>query len=300
MKKIFKNFFVSALMVLISVTLVACTGNKDDNELNQAPFGNAFPDRVNVKYKINSSMDALEMYEIGVKNFNEQKFVASNQQGKIATKTPIGTMVQKLDSIKIKQNNINYLDSYTYTIKGGPAVNIIDQSIYQNGKYRVRSADKLDIKDETPIIKTWKPVEKFNSLKDGLKKYPNDPTRINMFIVDEDTVIDYTKPEYDAKNKTYSFDMDLDVDYATEDYLANMYYNVEKGGLKNAKITFTTLKLHVTMWSNGLIKEISTDESYEVKGSISIINATNTTSFVSSTYFTYDAKEININDYLKF
>ena len=119
-----------------------------------------------------------------------------------------------------------------------------------------------------------------------------------MYIVNSKTLKSATKPVYDAKNKTYKFDIVLNIDTATKDYLNVMVYKTTKGGIKvQAKdIKFTKLKIKVEMWENGLIKTIGCEEAYEVKA----IGTTNKTNLLATTYFTYDRTEININNYLKF
>ncbi len=300
MKRTLKSFFVSTLMVLVCLTLVACGKDIDTDAVSEVPFGDKYPEKVNATYKITSSMAALQMYEVGVKNFNVANFVATQQLGNITTKSMLGEMTQKLDCLRIKQDNIYYLDSNTFTTKGTPNIKMCDQSIYKDGKYKVRSANKGDIKVKNGeiSISKWQDVKTFASLTDGLNVYPDDLTRINMYIVSSKTLKSATKPVYDAKNKTYKFDIVLNVDTATKDYLNVMVYKTTKGGIKvQAKdIKFTKLKIKVEMWENGLIKTIGCEEAYEVKA----LSTTNKTNLLATTYFTYDRTEININNYLKF
>ena len=296
MKRTLKSFFVSALMVLVCLTLVACA-NDSDVVPTVTNLGEKYPE-INGAYKINKDMIALKMYEAGVKNFNEVDFVATHQIGNITTKSILGEMTQKLDCLKIKQDNIYYLDSSTFTTKGTPNIKMSDQSIYENGAYRVRSAEKGDIKvqkGEMTVAK-WPETEYFDSLENGLVKYPDDLTRINMYIVNSKTIASATKPVYDAKNKTYKFSLVLNINTATEDYLNVMEYKTKKGGITPKGIKFTKLKLTVVMWDNGLIKSIANEEAYKVNA----LGTTNKTSTIATTYFTYDRAEININNYLKF
>lgn len=305
MKKTLKGLFVSALMVLICLSLVACS-HGGDSELPslsiKSPFSDEYPKNIANTLKVNGSMDALTMYKVGVRNFNEVQFVASRQIGNIFTKSGIGkTIPQTIDSLKIKDNDRYYLETTSFSTEKLPVVNeyikIADQSIYENGKYRVRSATSkgMYVKDDNLFVGKWPETENFASLSAGLAKYPNDPTRINMFIVDKSTIVKSTKPEFDAKTKTYKFNFELNIDTATKDYLKNMVYNTKKGGISSATekdITFTKLNLSVTMWDNGLIKEIASEEAYEVS-----YFGTNKTSLQSITFFTYDNKEVDVNKY---
>ena len=134
-----------------------------------------------------------------------------------------------------------------------------DQSIYENGKYRVRSANSKDIKvekDGTMSVSKWPAVEVFESLGQGFQVYQDDLTKINMFIVNSKTLKTSTKPIYDAKNKTYKFNITLDLETATKDYIKVMEYKTKKGGVTPKGINFTKLRLTVVMWENGLIKSI--------------------------------------------
>ncbi len=117
MKRTLKSFFVSALMVLVCLTLVACGQDIETDVEVTAPFGEKYPENVTAQYKINKSMTALQMYEAGVKNFKAASFVASSQLGNITTNNKLtGNMTQKLDCLKIKEDNRYYLGSSSYTI----------------------------------------------------------------------------------------------------------------------------------------------------------------------------------------
>lgn len=309
MNKTLRHFFVSALMVLVCITLVAC-GNNAAKVDNNVPLGSKYPNSTGTQ-KLNSTLSALQMYEIGVKNYNKADFAASRQLADITTESMLGTMNQYLDSLKIQQDKKYYLDLYTFTTAGSPNIKIADQSIYQINKetgkyeYKVRSVDKknnivVDKKNKECSVKNWPTPKTFASLKAGLKQFPNDPTRVNMYIVNSNTVKSSTKPEYDAKNKTYTFELVLDVETATVDYLENMKYQTKKGGVSGATITFTRLKLNVVMWDNGLFKTITSDEAYNVTAKVMGIESKNSTELLGTTYFTYDRSEINIDDYIKF
>lgn len=302
MKKSLKSFFVATLMLLVTITLVACSGSENEGIVSAAPFGTKYPERIKAKYSINANMNALKMYETAVKNYNEIDFVASRQIGTIMTDSIGGKLKQSLDSTKIKQDNKLYLETNTITIKKSgvlPAVNIIDQSIYEDGVYRFRSVDKnnISVKDGTPIIKEWESTKKYNNFENACAdgQSPNNPSRINMYNINDKSLISSTKPIYDAKNKVYKFELVLDNSLATKDYIKNMEYNASKGGV-NSTISFTQLKLSVEVWSDGLIKSISTDETYDVKA----VGLTNKTAFVATTYFTYDKTECDIKNYIKF
>ena len=303
MKKILKRLMVSALVLASSISLVACVNDPVDTSSN---IGDKLPSNINPKYSINKNMSALEMYEVGVKNYNEMDYVASVQKGNIVSSAVGMKVKQTLDSTKIKQDGKYYLD--TYVITQNPTlltrVDMMDQSVYEDGKYRVRSAGNSEISvksDENGVkygeVNKWKTIDYFNSLEAGLDKYPNDPTRLSMYIVNNSTVTNQTKPVYDAKTNQYTFSLTLDCDKATVDYIENMYYNIKKNSAtENGVITFTSLKLNVVMWDNGLIKSITTNESYEIAKAIGNPKTTN----IYTTYVTYDPKELKINDYIKF
>ncbi len=305
MKRTLKSFFVSTLMVLICLTLVACVKDTQTNELDSTlPFSDKYPENVNTEYKISREMNAIEMYEAGVKNFLEADFVASHQLGNITTKSLLGTMNQKLDCFKIKQDNKYYLDSTSYTVSGGPEIRMCDQSIYENGKYRVRSANSDDIKinkdKDGIIVSKWPATSHFSSLSEGLDSFPDDLTRMNMYIVNADTAKSFTRrPVYDAKNRTYKFSITLDISTATEDYIPTMVYKTNKGSslmnISGKDITFSRLRLTVVMWENGLIKSVANDEAYDIK-----VFGGSSTTLLATTYFTYDRAERNINNYLTF
>lgn len=298
MKKILKRLMVSALILASSISLVACVNDPVDTSSN---IGDKLPNNISPKYSINKNMTALEMYEVGVKNYNDMEYVASVQKGNIVS-SAVGMKVhQTLNSTKIKQNGKYYLDTYTITQSGIVSVDIVDQSIFEDGKYRVRSAEKIDKKEVDGVkvanVTKWSDTQNFDSLQAGLDEYPNDPTRLSMYIVNNSTVTSQTKPVYDVKTNQYTFSLTLDCDKATVDYIENMYYNIKKNSAtKNGIITFTSLKLNVTMWDNGLIKSITTNESYELAKAIGNPKTTN----VYTTYVTYNPKELKINDYIKF
>ena len=290
MKNKIKKMLVSAILAVSTVSLVACTNVivSTDSEL-----GSRLPKGLSITQSINKNMSALEMYQAGVENYNAIEYVGSQHKAQILSKALAFEIVQSLNSVKIKDNGSYYLDSETFTLDGIKKVHFVDQATYTDGKFTVRSGNKFKVTDGIGKVVKWNPVETYDSLATALDKYPNDPTRMNMYIVNSDTVLNATSPIFDAKTDQYSFSLTLDPKTATVDYLKNMEYNTSNDPLTaGTPITFTGLRLDVVMWENGLVKSISVDEGYTMK----VLGSTTSTSNIGTNYFTYDKNELRLSD----
>ncbi len=293
MKKSIKSLLLGAVVAVTTVSLVACAVIPPDMN---SELGLKLPKGINPTHSINSSMSALEMYEAGLANYNDVEYVGSHQKGQITSKTIGLNTVQSLSSYKIQDNGSYFLDSETYTVSGLVKVHFVDQLRFGNGECKVRSANEFAVEDSVGSVLGWNAVESYPDIATAVKKYPNDPTRMNMFIVNESTVNSSTAPVFDAKTGQYTFTMDLNVATATTDYVKNMEYNMSNNSMTaGAEITFTDLSLEVVMWENGLIKSVSSDESYELP-----VMGTTKTNLKAKMYFTYDSKELTLDSRAKF
>ena len=288
MKNSIKKMLLGAIMAVTAVSLVACTGTINEIE---NPIGDDAPDGVNAKYSINKNMSALQMYEAGLANYDDLSYVSTINLSNIASKAFSMNVVQTLSSTKIKENGNYYLDCETFTTSGIKKVHFVDQSKYIDGIYTIRTGKEFTVTDGVGAVDAWNATETINNLSDALAKYPNDPTRMNMYIVNEGTIVSSTTPVQDAKTGQYSYSMVLDNNTATVDYVKNMEYNTSNDDLTaGAVITFTGLKLDVVMWGNGLIKSIGIDESYDLNAGF--INSK--TNNMGMTYYNYDENMQNM------
>lgn len=288
MNNTIKKMLLGAVMAVTAMSLVACTDVITNTDV---PIIGDLPDGITAKYSINKNMSAIEMYEAGLANYDDLSYVSTLNVSTIASKAFGMNVTQSLSSTKIKENGNYYLDCETFTTSGIKKVHFVDQSKYINGMYTIRSGDKFKVTDVIGTVEEWKPTEIYSGLDAALAKYPNDPTRMNMYIVNSGTIVSSTTPIQDAKTGQYSYSMILDNDTATVDYVKNMEYNTSNDSLTaGAKIKFTGLKLEVVMWGNGLIKSIGIDESYDLEAGF-ISSKTNN---MGMTYYNYDKDNVGM------
>lgn len=289
-KRLIINIGSVLLLVILSLALVGCNNNIPKGEYD---IGNSFPS-VKGKYKLNKTQSAVAMYETGLKNYDYLDYVGMFQAGNIKNdKSGLYATHLYLTSNRIKYSDEDYvghyLDSYTQKIKCFLDVAIMEEAVVEDGEYRMRKAKKISVDDDNVMeAKEWGEVEYFNKVSDAVKAYPNDPTKMNMFLVKANTVQSSTDPVYDAKNKTYSYTLELNARESTKDYVPVMEYNTKAQGFDAKNLKFNSVTMEVVMWNNGLFKSITTKEVY----SASIMGIQMTLTNDLTNYYTYDEEEL--------
>lgn len=283
--------------MVLGVALTSCT--REDVDAMSTVIGEKLPSSINTKTKLNSSMSAQKMFEIGVENFNNIDFAASYQTGTVETKAVGLETTQSVLSKRVKDGEKVYLDSYTFSTEGLVEIKAMYEIASDANGNRRREADKIKIENGELNAKKWKATNYYDTYAELMKAMPNDPKRVSMVNVNSDTVKEMTKPEYDRKTGQYNFEITLIPDKATTDYVDLMKFMVANNGVKNATINFTEITLEVVMWDNGLIRSIVSRESYDLTGNM-VINIKGSSNSVMRTYFSYDQNELSYNSVCNF
>lgn len=285
------------LAMVLGVALTSCT--REDVDAMSTVIGEKLPSSINTKTKLNSSMSAQKMFEIGVENFNNIDFAASYQTGTVETKAVGLETTQSVLSKRVKDGEKVYLDSYTFSTEGLVEIKAMYEIASDANGNRRREADKIKIENGELNAKKWKATNYYDTYAELMKAMPNDPKRVSMVNVNSDTVKEMTKPEYDRKTGQYNFEITLIPDKATTDYVDLMKFMVANNGVKNATINFTEITLEVVMWDNGLIRSIVSRESYDLTGNM-VINIKGSSNSVMRTYFSYDQNELSYSSVCNF
>lgn len=285
------------LAMVLGVALTSCT--REDVDAMSTVIGEKLPSSINTKTKLNSTMTAQKMFEIGVENFNNIDFAASYQTGTVETKAVGLETTQSILSKRVKDGEKVYLDSYTFSTEGLVEIKAMYEIASDANGNRRREADKIKIENGELNAKKWKPTNYYDTYAELIKAMPNDPKRVSMVNVNSDTVKEMTKPEYDRKTGQYNFEITLIPDKATTDYVDLMKFMVANNGVKNATINFTEITLEVVMWDNGLIRSIVSRESYDLTGNM-VINIKGSSNSVMRTYFSYDQNELSYSSVCNF
>lgn len=283
--------------MVLGVALTSCT--REDVDAMSTVIGEKLPSSINTKTKLNSTMSAQKMFEIGVENFNNIDFAASYQTGTVETKAVGLETTQSVLSKRVKDGEKVYLDSYTFSTEGLVEIKAMYEIASDANGNRRREADKIKIENGELNAKKWKATNYYDTYAELMKAMPNDPKRVSMVNVNSDTVKEMTKPEYDRKTGQYNFEITLIPDKATTDYVDLMKFMVANNGVKNATINFTEITLEVVMWDNGLIRSIVSRESYDLTGNM-VINIKGSSNSVMRTYFSYDQNELSYSSVCNF
>lgn len=297
-----KRLITITTVLVLMTTLIALVGCKSEDPKNiNNNIGNSMP-TISPSVKINSGMSAKEMYLAGVNNYNTADYAASHQTGEIATATGFGTTVQALSIRKISDGGKVYMDNTSFTIKEIAGINIkLADELYADASgARYRASDKCTMEDGVLSVKKWKTTANYADLNAMLKVVPNDPSRINMYIIDESTILTSTQPEYDRKMKQYSFSFTLDAVKASVDYDPVVKDQLANNGFSSSQVTYNTLKFDVVMWENGFIRSVSVNETYAIKAKKGILSITGDVTSNANVNYTYNKNEMRISEYLKF
>lgn len=293
MKKKFLLLMTIMAAIATSVLMVGCVV---DIDTGKKEYGSTLPSTAKAKYAINASMSGQQMYEMGLKNYEVSKYVGIYQYGEVITKLGIGEQVQLLMCNRIKDGDTKLISSVSLTTKGiaGVKVNFAENlMLNSDGTVRARKAKNIKVKDGKYEVTEWGGVNTFESLKSDGQINPEDPNRMNLYIVNPNTIKSSTKPEYDKKTKQYTFTLTLDPEKSTPDYIALQKYILSNQNFNKAELTFTTVTLEVVIWENGLIRSITNTEQY----SLDKVMGKGTVDGTSTYYFTYDSKEMPMSGF---
>lgn len=305
MKKILMSLLVVILILACSVALFACGPKEEVKEIDLSEIGKKAPEASVVGDKveaISASMTGEQMMIAAVNNFYKANYTGVYQVGNVTTKMLSGvlTVKQAVEGLRIKDGDNMFMYNNSYTAEGPSFVNVrVMENYYVNGadgSIKLLSsgdAKNVDIVDGKLTAKAWPIDQKFANKDEYLKSNPNDPTRLFMYIINEDTISSTTDPV--DKGDYYEFDVVCDAPAAFKDYVPVMKYMLDQS-VSGAQIKEDgmALSFKVQIWKQGLFKEYSVKETYFMS-IIKIINGS--IDLISDVRFTYDKNEANMNKY---
>ena len=315
-----KFLFLISLIVIISVVLcsfAACfnktesqdkntdtpdTGDNDednsdddDNDVtdpgdeNEPPatiygFGERHP-VIAPSVQLSSDMSAMEMLEVGVKNYYGASYIASNSEGALNTQVMGLNFTQFVKSQTIRQGSLSGdYRQFSSNISGsiGPSfIKIMiweETAIEKNGGSMLinfRNANKDDLianqtaDNDYELVfeesKGFNAIESYSDIDDYQTSNITDPTKIWMYDINENTYDkDNTSEPVKNEDGTYTFKIVADPKASTVEYTKQMMYMLNCIGIKAEDFEFRKIELEITMWDNGFIKSIDITESYSM------------------------------------
>lgn len=300
-KKIMLTLLVLLIVVSTIVAFAACkpegVGFEFDEDLMK--IGQNAPttlDPLDDFMEINEEMSAIEMMMAAVHNYEQVGFTAVSQTGDVTTSMLGMDIQQAVEGLRIRKNGETYMHNNSITKKAGGlpiTIKVLEKYFIDSNKaVKLLSANQKDIAlyEHKLYAKKYAVDKTFESMSAFNKENPNDPSRLFMYIVDEDTIIDSTTPV--KKDGYYEFEIKCNAEDAFKDYLPVMNYML-KGN--SGKVTKSTeLSFVVQVWEEGVFKHYDVVEKYDIKiagifdGGVSL---------KSDVKFTYDEAEVPWNNY---
>lgn len=250
-------------------------------------------------------MSAIEMLEVGVKNYYGASYIASNSEGAINTQVLGMNFTQFVKSQTIRQGSSNGdYKQFSNNISGSVGASLVKIMIWEetaitksgnNINVNFRSADKDNLKvrkldgDKYELFFSkngFNAVENFTDISKYQTEKAANPTLIWMYDINENTY-DKEKTVEPKKNDdgTYTFKIVADPKASTVEYTEQMMYMLNSTGTKAEDFEFRKIELEITMWDNGFIKSLNLTESYFMKVSGIIDTEITLNSFRQFSYF---------------
>ena len=300
-KKIMLTLLVLLIVVSTTVALVACKPEGDGFEFDKKlmQIGQSAPTTLETLddfIEIDESMSATEMMMAAVHNYEQVKYIAVSQTGDVTTSMLGLDIQQAIEGLRIRKDGETYMHNNSITKKAGGlpiTIKVLEKYfIDNNSAVKLLSANQKNIVlyDHKLYAKAFDIDKKFASMSEFQKENPNDPSRLFMYIVNEDTIESTTTPV--KKDGYYEFEVRCNATDAFEDYLPVMNYMLK--GNKGTVTKSTELSFVVQIWEEGVFKHYDVVEQYDIKIA-GIFNGG--VSLKSDVKFTYDEKEVPWNNY---
>ena len=312
-----KFLFLISLIVIISVVLcsfAACfdkteslddnsntaTGDNNDNDTDDSDDELTDPDDENdppapiygfgerrpsiaPTVQITSDMSAIEMLEVGVKNYYGASYIASNSEGALNTQVMGLNFTQFVKSQTIRQGSSNGdYKQFSNNISGSVGSSLVkvmiweETAIEKNGGSMLinfRNANKDDLianqtaDNDYELVfeegKGFNAIESYSDIDDYQTSNITDPTKIWMYDINENTYDkDNTSEPVKNEDGTYTFKIVADPKASTVEYTKQMMYMLNCIGIKAEDFEFRKIELEITMWDNGFIKDLNITESF--------------------------------------
>ena len=320
MKRFAMIAIAAALAVVMAFSFVACGGssmNLRSEVANVAP-------KLDPTVEINGDMSAIEMLNAAVANYYGADFAIARTSGSLTTEVLKMKLTQFVKSVTIRDgasdaDNKLFYQNQSGTVKDGGLLGAaIDIKIWEETDY-VKSGDSVNMyfrsansksltankynDTDGTITDTWfewnngtadfTDVLTYNSLDEYEKQRYADPTKIWMYVIDENTILSdktvapklETDPDTGAQYYTLSVSGNVDKtsdNYSVAEYEEQMMYMLQSQGQNPSDFYFTEIKLDVQVWPNGFLRQVKVTESYymELMGFVSsVVTLTSTKAF---------------------
>lgn len=320
MKRFAMIAIAAALAVVMAFSFVACGGssmNLRSEVANVAP-------KLDPTVEINGNMSAIEMLNAAVENYYGADFAIARTSGSLSTEVMGMTLTQFVKSVTIRDgasdgDNKLFYQNQSGTVKDGSMLgSMIDIKIWEETDY-VKSGDSVNMyfrsansksltankynDTDGTITDTWfewnngtadfTDVLTYNSLDEYANERYADPTRIWMYVIDANTILNdktvapklETDPDTGAQYYTLSVSGNVDKtsdNYSVAEYEEQMMYMLKSQGQNPSEFYFTEIKLDVQVWPNGFLRQVVVTESYymELMGFVdSVVTLTSTKAF---------------------
>lgn len=309
MKRIAMIAIAAALAVVMAFSFVACGGGAI-NLKSTVALGE--PDLTPTK-EINKDMSAIEMLTAAVDNYYGADFAIARTTGSLSTDIKGLVMTQFVKSVTIREGaatgdnkmfyqnqsgtvddggliqkfvNIRIWEETDY-VKSGAGENLYFRSAVDKSLEGMTDTDEVD--GETVITNAWfvwkngiedfNETQSYNSLDTYVTERASDPTKIWMYDINANTILNdkTVAPELKTEKLSdgseieyYTFSVSGNVDknsdgYSVADYEDQMLYMLESQGQTPSEFYFTEIKLDVEVWPNGFLRQVKVTESYFMK-----------------------------------
>lgn len=305
-----KKFLLVVIAIAMIVTMLAATLSGCNNKIQEVGIedfnvidmniGKTMPETKNA-VALREDMSAYEMFATALDNYYNADFVISQQYGTALTTVGAIKKSQVVDVVKIRDgkgdksgNNINGATYFADSISYSSVTSLYEKMIIRPDQIAYRNADtKYQKKDNTITVNAWNDIEtNFSDVLSFAEAKHNNPTLLWMYDTDEDYLIEYSEPKYDAATGTYRFALIFDPIESTKDYIDTMKVQLsENAGMTVKGLEFLQLRLRVVLWENGMIRNIHITESYNMKLAKGILSIDGNVTLKNEVQFSYDRNE---------
>ena len=239
---------------------------------------------------INGEMTSSEMLQAAITNYYGSDFALQKKSGSIETSI-VGLSVEQLvESVTIREgaadgNHSIYMRNQSSTMADSSMLDVrywdeIDyiKSDSSEEVYR-RTVGASDYKlftihDKNNALIDWwlgwtegesyASPTKYNSLNSFVAQNSFDPTSILMYDLSQQNISSMTDPVYHADRETYTFDITLSAEAAT-DYAEWWRAVLAANEQSPSEMEFTSVTLKFEIWDNGFLKNVTAQDNFHIK-----------------------------------
>ncbi len=233
--------------------------------------------------QITSDMSAIEMLEVGVKNYYGASYIASNSEGSFSTTVMGLNFYQFVKSLTVRQGSSNGdYKQFSNNISGSVGSSLVEIMIWEetaieknegsmqinfrkaNPEYLIANKTSNDYELVFEDGKGFDAIQSFSDMNDyQLTASIVDPTKIWMYDINESTYLsDWSTMPVNNGDGTYTFKIVADPQASTVDYTKQMMYMLNSTVANAEDFEFRKIELEITMWDNGFIKDLNITESF--------------------------------------